>query len=54
MPPADPNCPFKSFMDTQRLLRDALRKASFSSFNGKYGGYRKGSVDFFVSRGKTN
>jgi len=46
MPPADPNCPFKSFMDTQRLLRDALRKASFSSFNGKYGGYRKGSVDF--------
>jgi len=46
MPPTDPNCPFKSFMDTQRLLRDALRKASFSSFNGKYGGYRKGSVDF--------
>jgi len=42
----DPNCPFKSFMDTQRLLRDALRKASFTSFNGKYGGYRKGSVDF--------
>lgn len=46
MAPADPNCPFKSFMDTQKLLRDALRKASFSSFNGKYGGYRKGSVDF--------
>jgi len=42
----DPNCPFKSFMDTQKLLRDALRKASFTSFNGKYGGYRKGSVDF--------
>jgi len=42
----DPNCPFKSFMDTQRLLREALRKASFTSFNGKYGGYRKGSVDF--------
>jgi len=46
MPQTDPNCPFKSFMDTQKLLRDALRKASFSSFNGKYGGYRKGSVDF--------
>ena len=46
MAPSDPNCPFKSFMDTQRLLRDALRKASFTSFNGKYGGYRKGSVDF--------
>jgi len=46
MAATDPNCPFKSFMDTQRLLRDALRKASFTSFNGKYGGYRKGSVDF--------
>jgi len=41
------NCPLKSFMDTQNMFREALRKASFFSYNGNAGGYRKGSMDFF-------
>lgn len=40
------NCPLKSFMDTQNLLRQALRKASFASNNGSYAGYRRGSFDW--------
>jgi len=40
------NCPLKSFMDTQNLLRQALRKGSFASNNGSYTGYRRGSFDW--------
>jgi len=40
------NCPLKSFMDTQSVFRDALRKASFFSYNGN-SGLRKSSMDFF-------
>jgi len=40
------NCPLKSFMDTQTMFRDALRKASFFSYNGN-SGLRKSSMDFF-------
>jgi molybdenum-dependent DNA-binding transcriptional regulator ModE len=38
------NCPLRSFMDTQRMFRNALRKASFLSY-GSNTGYRKGSFD---------
>jgi len=41
------NCPLRSFMDTQNMFREALRKASFFSYNGNTAGYRKGSLDFF-------
>lgn len=41
------NCPLKSFMDTQSMFRDALRKASFFSYNGNSNGVRKSSMDFF-------
>jgi hypothetical protein len=37
--------PLKSFMDTQKVLREALRKASISSFNGSIPGFRKDSID---------
>jgi len=40
------HCPLKSFMDTQNLLRQALRKASFASNNGSHAGYRRGSFDW--------
>jgi hypothetical protein len=36
----------KGFMDSQRLFRNTLRKASFLSF-GSNSGYRKGSFDLF-------
>jgi molybdenum-dependent DNA-binding transcriptional regulator ModE len=38
------NCPLRSFMDTQRMFRNALRKASFLSY-GSNTGFRKGSFD---------
>jgi len=41
---ANNNCPLRSFMDTQRMFRNALRKASFLSY-GSNTGYRKGSFD---------
>jgi len=41
------NCPLKSFMDTQNVFRDALRKTSFYSYNGNSNGLRKSSMDFF-------
>jgi len=41
------NCPLKSFMDTQNMFRDAMRKASFFSYNGNSSGLRKSSMDFF-------
>jgi len=41
------NCPLKSFMDTQSMFREALRKASFFSYNGNTTGVRKSSMDFF-------
>jgi molybdenum-dependent DNA-binding transcriptional regulator ModE len=41
---ASGNCPLKSFMDTQRMFRNALRKASFLSY-GSNTGFRKGSFD---------
>jgi len=37
-------CPLKSFMDTQRLLQEALRKASVINGNA---GFRKNSFDLF-------
>jgi len=40
-------CPLKSFMDTQNLFREALRKASFFSHGGNSTGIRKDSIDFF-------
>jgi len=40
------DCPLKSFMDTQNLFREALRKASFFSQGGP-SGVRKDSIDFF-------
>lgn len=40
-------CPLKSFMDTQNLFREALRKASFFSNGGNTSGIRKDSIDFF-------
>jgi len=40
-------CPLKSFMDTQNLFREALRKASLVSHNDDNIGCRKGSIDFF-------
>jgi len=43
----DPNCPLKSFMDTQNLFRQALRKASIASYSGS-AGFRKNSVDWFL------
>jgi hypothetical protein len=41
------NCPFKSFMDTQKLFREALRQANLSNGTENAIGYRKGSMDFF-------
>jgi len=41
------DCPLKSFMDTQNLFREALRKASFFSHGGNQPGSRKDSIDFF-------
>jgi len=41
------NCPLKSFMDTQNLFRQALRKASIVSYSGSASGLRKSSIDFF-------
>jgi len=41
------DCPLKSFMDTQNLFREALRKASFFSQGGNTTGIRKDSIDFF-------
>ena len=41
------NCPLKSFMDTQGMFRQALRKSSFFSNSGNYPGLRKSSMDFF-------
>jgi len=41
------HCPLKSFMDTQNLFREALRKASFFSNSGNTSGLRKDSIDFF-------
>jgi len=41
------NCPLKSFMDTQSMFREALRKTSFFSYNGNSTGVRKSSMDFF-------
>jgi len=41
------HCPLKSFMDTQNLFREALRKASFFSNGGNTSGIRKDSIDFF-------
>jgi len=40
------NCTLKSFMDTQKLLQEALKKSTFWNCNGNQG-FRKSSFDLF-------
>jgi len=40
------NNPFKSFLETQDLLKETFRKASVASYN-ENSGYRKNSFDMF-------
>jgi len=41
------NAMFKGFMDTQKGMRQGMRKNSFVSYSGSFTGYRKNSFDLF-------